>query len=106
MAIVHDLAKALVGDITPMDEVPKIKKNRQEATAIDYFTRSLLGKVTKWDVNGSVSLLLWAFLAGILAGRIDGLWSLFPVLGGAVETCFDDATGRVTLIRWVTRAQH
>jgi putative hydrolase of HD superfamily len=26
MALIHDLAEALVGDITPMDEVPKTEK--------------------------------------------------------------------------------
>lgn len=45
MALIHDMAEALVGDITPVDGVTKKEKNRREATTMDYFTQSLLGKV-------------------------------------------------------------
>ena len=45
MALVHDMAEALVGDITPVDGVAKHEKNRREATTMDYFTKSLLGRV-------------------------------------------------------------
>ena len=45
MALVHDMAEALVGDITPVDGVPKSEKNRREATTMDYFVNALLGKV-------------------------------------------------------------
>jgi putative hydrolase of HD superfamily len=45
MALVHDMAEALVGDITSMDEVTKHEKNRREETTIDYFTNSLLRKI-------------------------------------------------------------
>lgn len=45
MALVHDMAEALVGDITPVDGVPKSEKNRREATTMDYFVNGLLGKV-------------------------------------------------------------
>jgi 5'-deoxynucleotidase len=45
MALVHDMAEALVGDITPVDGVAKTEKNRRESTTMDYFTTSLLGKV-------------------------------------------------------------
>ena len=45
MALVHDMAEALVGDITPVDGVVKAEKNRRESTTMDYFTRSLLGRV-------------------------------------------------------------
>jgi len=50
MALVHDMAEALVGDITPVDGIPKSEKNRRESTTMDYFTKSLLGKV-----NGGVA---------------------------------------------------
>ncbi|KAI9651358.1 hypothetical protein NHQ30_001399 [Ciborinia camelliae] len=50
MALVHDMAEALVGDITPVDGVPKSEKNRREATTMDYFTKSLLGRV-----NGGIT---------------------------------------------------
>lgn len=45
MALIHDMAEALVGDITPVDGVPKSEKNRREATTMDYFVDGLLGKV-------------------------------------------------------------
>lgn len=50
MALVHDMAEALVGDITPVDGVPKSEKSRREATTMDYFTKSLLG-----NVNGGIT---------------------------------------------------
>jgi len=45
MALVHDMAEALVGDITPADGVAKHEKSRREETTMDYFTNSLLGRV-------------------------------------------------------------
>lgn len=45
MALVHDMAEALVGDITPVDGVPKNEKSRRESTTMDYFTNGLLGRV-------------------------------------------------------------
>jgi putative hydrolase of HD superfamily len=44
-ALIHDMAEALVGDITPVDGVAKHEKSRREATTMDYFTSSLLGRV-------------------------------------------------------------
>ncbi|KAH6959694.1 HD domain-containing protein [Ilyonectria sp. MPI-CAGE-AT-0026] len=41
MAVVHDMAEALVGDITPADKVPKPEKNRREAAAMDYIAKHL-----------------------------------------------------------------
>lgn len=34
-----------MGDITPVDGVAKHEKNRREATTMEYFTKSLLGRV-------------------------------------------------------------
>jgi putative hydrolase of HD superfamily len=45
MALVHDMAEALVGDITPVDGVAKSEKNRRESTTMTYLTTSLLGRV-------------------------------------------------------------
>lgn len=45
MALVHDMAEALVGDITPVDGVPKAEKSRREAATMDYLTKALLGNV-------------------------------------------------------------
>ena len=43
MALVHDMAELLVGDITPVDNVPKEEKGRREAATMDYLCRDLLG---------------------------------------------------------------
>lgn len=45
MALVHDMAEALVGDITPVDGVPKDEKSRRESTTMTFLTKSLLGRV-------------------------------------------------------------
>lgn len=45
MALVHDMAEGLVGDLTPVDGVPKVEKNRREAETMDWVANSLLGKV-------------------------------------------------------------
>jgi putative hydrolase of HD superfamily len=50
MALIHDMAEALVGDITPRDNVTKKEKSRREAETMDYLTKKLLGKV-----NGGLS---------------------------------------------------
>jgi putative hydrolase of HD superfamily len=43
MALVHDVAEALVGDITPVDPVSKPEKSRRESTTMDYICGNLLG---------------------------------------------------------------
>jgi len=45
MALIHDMAEAIVGDITPVDNVKKPEKSRRESTTMDYLTNTLLGKV-------------------------------------------------------------
>ncbi|OCK73967.1 hypothetical protein K432DRAFT_430289 [Lepidopterella palustris CBS 459.81] len=45
MALIHDMAEALVGDITPVDNVTKEEKSRREAETMDYLCSGLLGKV-------------------------------------------------------------
>lgn len=50
MALIHDMAEALVGDITPVDGVAKEEKNRRESTTMDYFVKGLLGRV-----NGGIT---------------------------------------------------
>ncbi|XP_043711473.1 5'-deoxynucleotidase HDDC2 isoform X2 [Telopea speciosissima] len=43
MAIVHDIAEAIVGDITPSDGVPKLEKSRREREALEYMCKLLGG---------------------------------------------------------------
>lgn len=46
MALIHDMAESLVGDITPVDtHITKAEKARREAAVMDYITERLLGKV-------------------------------------------------------------
>ncbi|PGH29340.1 hypothetical protein GX50_07905 [[Emmonsia] crescens] len=46
MALIHDMAESIVGDITPADtHIPKVEKARREAEVIEYITKSLLGAV-------------------------------------------------------------
>ncbi|KAJ5240278.1 HD domain-containing protein [Penicillium chermesinum] len=46
MALIHDMAESLVGDITPVDtNVTKAEKARREAAVMDYITTSLLGNI-------------------------------------------------------------
>ncbi|RMY70933.1 hypothetical protein D0863_05463 [Hortaea werneckii] len=45
MALVHDMAESLVGDITPIDGVTKTEKSRRETETMDYICSSLLGSL-------------------------------------------------------------
>jgi putative hydrolases of HD superfamily len=45
MCLIHDMAESLVGDITPVDGVPKPEKSRREAETMDYISNGLLGNV-------------------------------------------------------------
>jgi putative hydrolases of HD superfamily len=45
MALIHDMAESLVGDITPVDGVTKAEKSRREAETMDYLCSGLLGNV-------------------------------------------------------------
>lgn len=58
MALIHDMAEALVGDITPIDGVPKHEKSRRETTTMQYFTGGLLGNVENGQV-GQEMMAVW-----------------------------------------------
>jgi putative hydrolase of HD superfamily len=58
MALIHDMAEALVGDITPVDNVPKAEKNRREAETMDYICTNLLGKFNG-GLNGQELREIW-----------------------------------------------
>jgi len=45
MALIHDMAEIIVGDITPIDGVSKEEKSRRETEAMEYLTKNLLGAV-------------------------------------------------------------
>lgn len=54
MALIHDMAEALVGDITPVDGVSKAEKSRREADTMDYMTKILLGNVDSGTAGASM----------------------------------------------------
>jgi putative hydrolase of HD superfamily len=58
MALIHDMAEALVGDITPVDNVPKDDKSRREAETMDYICQNLLGRYNG-GLNGQEIRELW-----------------------------------------------
>lgn len=46
MALIHDMAESVVGDITPVDTtVTKVEKARREAEVMEYISETLLGEV-------------------------------------------------------------
>jgi len=52
MALLHDLAEAVVGDITPFDGVPREEKMEKEEKAL----RGILGSLPKGSRDGLLSL--------------------------------------------------
>ncbi|KAK0671644.1 HD domain-containing protein [Cercophora samala] len=54
MCLIHDMAESIVGDITPVDGVPKPEKSRREATTMDYITKGLLGNVDGGKVGEEI----------------------------------------------------
>lgn len=58
MALVHDMAESLVGDITPVDNVSKDEKSRRESLTMDYICTNLLGKFNG-GLNGQGLRQLW-----------------------------------------------
>ena len=58
MALIHDMAEALVGDITPVDGVSKEEKSRRESETMDYICKNLLGKFNG-GLNGTEVRKIW-----------------------------------------------
>lgn len=58
MALIHDMAESLVGDITPVDNVTKSEKSRREAATMDYICNNLLGKFNG-GLNGKDIRQIW-----------------------------------------------
>jgi putative hydrolase of HD superfamily len=52
MALIHDMAESIVGDITPVDKVNKTEKARREAEVMDYIAKNLLGGVPGGMLTG------------------------------------------------------
>lgn len=58
MALIHDMAEALVGDITPVDNVTKEEKSRRESETMDYICEKLLGRFNG-GLNGREVRKIW-----------------------------------------------
>jgi putative hydrolase of HD superfamily len=58
MALIHDMAEAIVGDITPVDKIPKEEKSRRETETMDYICTNLLGKFNG-GLNGKDIRAIW-----------------------------------------------
>jgi len=58
MALIHDMAESLVGDITPVDPVSKEEKSRREAMTMDYICTNHLGKFNG-GLNGQDVRAIW-----------------------------------------------
>ncbi|VAH62109.1 unnamed protein product [Triticum turgidum subsp. durum] len=52
IAIVHDIAEAIVGDITPSDGIPKAEKSRREQEALNEMCEVLGGGSTAEEIKG------------------------------------------------------
>ncbi|KAL8685646.1 MAG: hypothetical protein Q9224_005737 [Gallowayella concinna] len=59
LALCHDMAECLVGDITPLDQIPKAEKHRREDETMEYLTRKLLGKETGCEDAGETMRIAW-----------------------------------------------
>jgi putative hydrolase of HD superfamily len=60
MALIHDMAESLVGDITPVDGVEKGEKSRRESETMVFLTKTLLGNVKNGGQEAAASLLeIW-----------------------------------------------
>lgn len=59
MALVHDMAESLVGDITPVDGIPVPEKHRREAVTMDFLTEILLGQLTGFFKQGEEIREIW-----------------------------------------------
>ncbi|KAL8106004.1 uncharacterized protein LOC141677879 [Apium graveolens] len=55
LALVHDIAEAIVGDITPSDGVPKVEKSRMEQAALNEMCKVLGGGMRADEIQE-----LWA----------------------------------------------
>lgn len=60
MALIHDMAESLVGDITPVDPIDKSEKSRRELETMQYIANHLLGSVPNGGKEaGRAMLAVW-----------------------------------------------
>ncbi|CAK7220774.1 hypothetical protein SCUCBS95973_004276 [Sporothrix curviconia] len=73
MAMLHDIAESVVGDITPSDDMPRDEKSRREAITIDYFVDRLLGSAHGGDDESAAEMrAVWhEFESGTVNGVLN-----------------------------------
>lgn len=59
MALVHDMAESLVGDITPVDGIPVKEKHRRESITMDYIADKVLGSLSGGLEQGKKIKEIW-----------------------------------------------
>ncbi|RKF78937.1 HD domain-containing protein C4G3.17 [Golovinomyces cichoracearum] len=65
MALIHDMAEALVGDITPVEGISKEEKNRRETTTMDFLTKNILGNVEGGRIAQNIRSLWQEYEDGV-----------------------------------------
>ncbi|EWC47210.1 hypothetical protein DRE_03329 [Drechslerella stenobrocha 248] len=80
MAIVHDMAESLVGDITPLDGIPKPEKHRRELETMEYLTQTLVAPISE-----------------SIAGEFMDLWNEYE-MGQTPEAIFVKDVDRYELV--------
>lgn len=58
MALVHDMAELLVGDITPVDGILSEEKHRREGETMEFLSETMLGKVAG-GIQGQELKMIW-----------------------------------------------
>jgi putative hydrolases of HD superfamily len=70
MALVHDMAESLVGDITPVDGVTKSEKSRREQDTMRYLCSGLLGNVDGGQQGEHIQALWREYEDGVTAESV------------------------------------
>ncbi|XVE53394.1 hypothetical protein DITRI_Ditri02bG0200700 [Diplodiscus trichospermus] len=94
IAIIHDIAEAIVGDITPSDGVPKEEKSRREQAALTEMCKILGGGMRAEEIQE-----LWreyennASLEANLVKDFDKVWSVMTFVCVCMLTCIHRQRG-------------
>ena len=89
MALVHDMAESIVGDITPVDGVPRTEKIRRERASMDYLSHTLLGNVADGEEGR----------------RLKEIWEEYEA-GKSLEAIFVKDIDRMELICTAVEVEH
>lgn len=91
MALVHDMAELLVGDITPLDKVDKAEKSRRESETVDW----LCGDAAA--AGAGVQSMLGGYDGGIQGHELRELWREYET-GVSEESKFVHDVDKVELV--------